>query len=634
MKSLIVTPDFHSPDDSVKLYCGDCLTVLKEMPDCSVDSVVTDPPAGIAFLAADWDNPRAWEQPITKHGFTDGGNRLPAPSIGTSARNPMCRKCHKHKRGWKDVLGCQCEEPDFDDSEHRNDVRDYFVSWLTAIMRECLRVLKPGGHALVWALPRTSHWTALALEDAGFEVRDRITNFMPSDDGKAFFGSLTEEQLNLFAKLRNSLDAGEITGMFGSGFPKSLSIEKQLDRMAGRIDQDIIQIKKRLAELYDASGKTRQQIDEECGFRACNYLSYPQDGKRPDPWFVVLPSQEKWQTIKRVVSCDNAEIDASLDKWFVEAERIIVGHQTKARKTDCKTALPTPGETEYQTWDVTIPATEQAKKWQGWGSSLKPAAEIWWLCRKPLDGTIAQNVLKHGVGGLNIDACRVKGPKGDGVWGTSNKTCQEGRTFNASPEGEEYRSEMSQQGRWPSHVVFTHHEACECVGEKKVKPKEGYRPNPVNVQSDGNLVFTEKPVGYQKGSFTAPDGKETVEDWQCAAGCVCGYVWPTKDLTPCPDCGSRKTEWLCPVRMLDEQSGDRKTTWISPTHQNNRSGGFLDAVGHPGSQGYNDSGGASRFFYQAKPSRRERDEGCEGSNKEKEAVQGGGKRVGRNTHPT
>jgi hypothetical protein len=41
-------------------------------------------------------------------------------------------------------------------------------------MVECLRVLKPGGHALVWALPRTSHWTATAIEDAGFEIRDVV----------------------------------------------------------------------------------------------------------------------------------------------------------------------------------------------------------------------------------------------------------------------------------------------------------------------------------------------------------------------------------------------------------------------------------------------------------------------------
>src|SRR5699024_6489391 len=56
-----------------------------------------------------------------------------------------------------------------------------------------------------------------------------------------------------------------------------------------------------------------------------------------------------------------------------------------------------------------IPATSEAAKWDGWGTALKPAIEPIILARKPLDGTVANNVLAHGVGGLNIDACRVDG---------------------------------------------------------------------------------------------------------------------------------------------------------------------------------------------------------------------------------
>lgn len=52
------------------------------------------------------------------------------------------------------------------------------------------------------------------------------------------------------------------------------------------------------------------------------------------------------------------------------------------------------------------------------------------------------------------------------------------------------------------------------------------------------------------------------------------------------------------MSAMDEQSGIRKTTWIAPSHQNNRNGDFLGQVGHPGQQGYNDTGTASRFFKQ------------------------------------
>ena len=91
---------------------GDCLEVLKTLPDCSVDAMVTDPPAGISMMGATWD----------------------------------------HDRGG----------------------RDAWVAWMTDVMREALRVLKPGAHALVWSLPRTSHWTAWALEESGFEIKDSV----------------------------------------------------------------------------------------------------------------------------------------------------------------------------------------------------------------------------------------------------------------------------------------------------------------------------------------------------------------------------------------------------------------------------------------------------------------------------
>ena len=100
------------------LHLGDCLPLLRDMLAESVDAVVTDPPAGIAFMGKEWDGDK-------------GG-------------------------------------------------RDKWIAWLASVMAECLRVLKPGHCALVWALPRTSHWTATALGDAGFQVRDVITHVFGS----------------------------------------------------------------------------------------------------------------------------------------------------------------------------------------------------------------------------------------------------------------------------------------------------------------------------------------------------------------------------------------------------------------------------------------------------------------------
>lgn len=58
-------------------------------------------------------------------------------------------------------------------------------------------------------------------------------------------------------------------------------------------------------------------------------------------------------------------------------------------------------------FDITAPASDDAKQWSGWGTALKPAMELWTLARKPLIGTVAQNVIEHGTGGINIDGCRV-----------------------------------------------------------------------------------------------------------------------------------------------------------------------------------------------------------------------------------
>ena len=92
-------------------HFGDCIDVMRGMDAGSVDAIVTDPPAGINFMGKEWD--------------------------------------------------------------HNKGGRAQWIAWMTAVAAECLRVLKPGGHALVWAIPRTSHWTATAWEDAGFEIRDR-----------------------------------------------------------------------------------------------------------------------------------------------------------------------------------------------------------------------------------------------------------------------------------------------------------------------------------------------------------------------------------------------------------------------------------------------------------------------------
>lgn len=108
----------------------------------------------------------------------------------------------------------------------------------------------------------------------------------------------------------------------------------------------------------------------------------------------------------------NMDISKQIDKQ-AGAERNVTGkknHPTLKNKNliDRKGAGGFHGENPIKDeWPITEPATEPAKAWAGWGTALKPATEFWTLARKPFSKTIAENILTHGTGGINIDACRI-----------------------------------------------------------------------------------------------------------------------------------------------------------------------------------------------------------------------------------
>jgi site-specific DNA-methyltransferase (adenine-specific) len=100
-------------------------------------------------------------------------------------------------------------------------------------------------------------------------------------------------------------------------------------------------------------------------------------------------------------------VSKAIDK-AAGAEREVIGVRTDGMSaTAMKPDKGWNANSMGSVLDVTAPATAEAKVWNGWGTALKPAHEPIVLARKPLDGTVANNVLKHGVGGINIDGCRV-----------------------------------------------------------------------------------------------------------------------------------------------------------------------------------------------------------------------------------
>jgi hypothetical protein len=140
------------------------------------------------------------------------------------------------------------------------------------------------------------------------------------------------------------------------------------------------------------------------------------------------------------------------------------------------------------------PATDDAKRWDGWGTALKPAFEPVVVARKPLGGTVATNVLAHGVGALNIDGCRV---------GTDERTNRGMSSLGVMHDDDWKPRDVSNTvtGRWPSNVVLDESQAAvldEQKGEvSKYFPIFRYQakaPKKERPVVDGNAHPTVKPL--------------------------------------------------------------------------------------------------------------------------------------------
>src|SRR5690625_4285038 len=267
-----------------KVIHGDCLDVLKTMEDNSVDSVVTDPPYGLSK----------------------------EPDINEVLSKWLAGEPYDHGHGG--FMG---------------KTWDSFVPH-PDIWREVFRVLKPGGHALVFAGTRTQDLMTISLRLAGFEVRDVIE------------------------------------WLYFSGFPKSHNVSKAFDRRAG-------------------------------------------------------------------------------------AEREVVGQRVrlgdrKSYVNNNDKAIFNPGENNA----ITAPATELARKWDGWGTNLKPAHEPIIMVRKPLhDGrkmTVVDCVEKYGTGAINIDGCRIEGES----WGRRTNSLETKQVYGDYGFIE---TKANAKGRFPANCI-------------------------------------------------------------------------------------------------------------------------------------------------------------------------------------
>lgn len=270
-----------------RIIQGDCLDELKTMGDNSVDSIVTDPPYGLSK----------------------------EPDINEVLSKWLAGEEYDHGHGG--FMGKSW---------------DSFVPH-PDIWREVYRVLKPGGHALVFAGTRTQDLMTISLRLAGFEVRDVIE------------------------------------WIYFSGFPKSHDVSKAFDRRAGA-EREVI------------------------------------------------------------------------------GQRVRLGDKKSYANNNGK-AIFNPGENNA----ITAPATELARKWDGWGTALKPAHEPIIVVRKPLIDadtgrklTVADCVEKYGTGAINIDASRIDGDS----WGDRTNSPETKQVYG------DYgfiKTSAHEKGRFPANCI-------------------------------------------------------------------------------------------------------------------------------------------------------------------------------------
>ena len=324
------------------------------------------------------------------------------------------------------------------------------------IWQECLRVLKPGGHLLAFAGSRTYHRMAVRIEDAGFDIRDQIM------------------------------------WIYGSGFPKSHNVGKSIDKMGGktigwfgkwlrqwREENKIAQ--KQIAKLFPSKtgGLTGCVANWELG--------------------LSMPTTEQFNTIIE-------NFDLPFDN-IEQLEREIIG----TKSSGCfgnETDRHTIGASK----SVEVDITKGNSIGEGWGTALKPAHEPIVMARKPIEGTVAENTLQYGVGGINIDATRVSVEDMDdyafNMAGNQRVKAKEEGELTGMYEGgwkvDKTPKELP-QGRWPANVILDE-EAGQILDKQSGNKKSAKRGSKYNKPTEHTNTYTPVASDYRDDNTYGDEG--------------------------------------------------------------------------------------------------------------------------------
>ena len=416
----------------VVIVNANCLDAMKEMKTNSVDSIVTDPPYGLAFMGKKWD--------------------YDVPSV--------------------------------------------------AIWVEALRVLKPGGHLLAFAGSRTYHRMAINIEDAGFEIRDQIM------------------------------------WLYGSGFPKSLNISKSIDKKLGA-EREMVRKPYSNQQMMMKDGQNErpwQNKAKELGYHETmsNKPASP-EAQQWDGWGTALkPAHEPIVLARKPIegtATDNVlehgtgalnidesrvnhddpmiirkDFESNTGDIFSRAKGDAAGPAPEGRypanvihdgSDEVKELMPESSSTKTPPSAEDEGSTARYFKEAQFSEEEKATGHIpIVLARKPIDGTVTENVLEHGTGALNIKESRV----GDIVQDTSKngrEAAVHKTTVFESGLKKDFEGEIT-VGRFPANVI---HDGSEEILEGFPDTQSG-APGIKNKGNEGAAYHAEsRPPGTPMTGF-------------------------------------------------------------------------------------------------------------------------------------
>jgi DNA modification methylase len=325
------------------------------------------------------------------------------------------------------------------------------IAYSVELWTECLRVLKPGGHLLAFGGTRTYHRMVVSIEDAGFEIRDMIS------------------------------------WISNKTFPKSLNVSKAIDKSSGENEKRRLEF----VAWMKTTGLNAKKINEIIGKAdvGSHYLRLDQPAIATADLFDKLRPHlpEVPEAIERLVA------ERTGIEWTEYKKRVVTG----LRRLPVGHAFAGPlygGDSSMHEVNETASFSAEAKKWEGWGTGLKPTVEPIVMARKPIQGTVANNVLTYGTGALNIDGSRIGTElRKNNVNDFSN---QHGNQFaNGKPIIKTGESEV--KGRWPANIILDEQTA-GLLDEQSGQVKGGTWNNTAGARHFNN---DGKPTDYEtKGS--------------------------------------------------------------------------------------------------------------------------------------